>query len=369
MTDPIRIGIIGANPDRGWALSSHLPGLLVLPEFEVTAVATTREESAHASAERFGVPHAYGDGYDLIASDDVDLVSVVVKVPHHFEYLKAAIAAGKHLYSEWPLGATSEQARELVALADAAGVRHVVGLQGRKSPLVNYVRDLVAEGFVGSVLSATLSVASVGRGGPTVAEERMWAADKKSGVTTLTIMGGHNIDALRYCVGGLAELDAMLAVRYPDSKVAETGAAITVTAPDVVLVHGRLQSGAYSSISVQAGLPNGQGVVLEIQGTDGALIVTGSGSLHLNDEILTLRGMTGSGALETLAVPERYRTVPDAVPAGSARNIAALYLTLAEALESGAPIDPDFATALSLHELIDTIDRAAASGSRQALTT
>src|ERR1700733_6932511 len=114
MADPIRVGIVGANPDRGWALTSHLPGLLVLPQFAVTAVATTREESAKTSAERFGVPHAYGDANDLIASDDVDLVAVVVKVPYHFEYLKSAIAAGKHLYSEWPLGATSAQARELV---------------------------------------------------------------------------------------------------------------------------------------------------------------------------------------------------------------------------------------------------------------
>ena len=149
MAESIRVGIIGANPGRGWALTSHLPALQVLPGFEVTAVATTRQESADETAKAFGIPHAFGDATELLSHPDVDVVSVCVKVPHHYEYVRAAIEAGKHVYCEWPLGANSEQASELAALAAARGVRHVVGLQGRKSPLVNFVRDLVAEGYVG----------------------------------------------------------------------------------------------------------------------------------------------------------------------------------------------------------------------------
>jgi predicted dehydrogenase len=365
MADPIRVGIIGANPERGWALQSHLPGLVVLPEFEVIAVATTRAESAQATAELFGVRLAFADANELIASDEVDLVSVSVKVPDHYNYVKAAIAAGKHVYCEWPLGANSEQATELAALANAAGVKHVVGLQGRKSTVVNYVRDLVADGYVGEVLSATLSVAMAGRGGPTVAADRVWATDKRNGATTLSIIAGHNIDVLRYCVGGPKELDALVDVRYPEATVIETGAPVSVTSPDVVLVHGELERGGYVTINVQGGLPKGGGVAFEIQGTEGVLQVSGPGSLHLSDNALTLRGATGDAALVELDVPDTYKHVSDDVPVGTARNIAGLYQAVADAIDHGAPVDPDFDAAVSLHHLLDTIEQASTSGSRK----
>jgi predicted dehydrogenase len=367
VANPIRVGIIGANPERGWALQSHLPGLVVLPEFEVTAVATTRAESAQATAELFGVRLAFADANELIASDEVDLVSVSVKVPDHYNYVKAAIAAGKHVYCEWPLGANPEQATELAALANAAGVKHVVGLQGRKGTVVNYVRDLVADGYVGEVLSATLSVAMAGRGGPTIAADRVWATDKSNGATTLSIIAGHNIDILRYCVGEPKELDALVDVRYPQATVIETGAPLSVTAPDVVLVHGELQRGGYVAINVQGGLPKGGGVMFEIQGTEGVLQVAGPGSLHLSDNALTLRGATGDAALVELDVPDTYKIVSDDVPVGTARNIAALYQAIADAIDHDAPVDPDFDTAVSLHRLIDTIDRASTTRSRQQL--
>lgn len=361
MADPIRVGIVGANPERGWANQSHLPGLTVLQEFQLTAVATTRAASAAETAKQFGVPLAFGDGYDLIASDAVDLVAVVVKVPHHYEYLKGAIAAGKHVYSEWPLAANLEQATELAALANAAGVRHVVGLQGRKSPMIRYARDLVKAGYVGQVLSAALTVSGTGRGGPVVAEDRVWAADKANGATTLTITAGHNIDALRYIVGEPTEINAVVATRYPVATVSGTGASLAVSAPDVILVQGLLRDGGFVSINVQSGLPKGTGAVLEIQGTDGALLVSGRGSLHLSDDTMVLRGASKDGAIEPLVVPAEYDVVPKAVPVGPARNIAALYLALASAINDGIVPDPSFDTAVTMHQLIASIEQAADS--------
>ena len=369
MAETVRVGIVGANPGRGWALTAHLPGLSVLPGFEVTAVATTRQESADETAKVFGIPHAFGNASELIGHPDVDVVSVCVKVPHHYEYVRAAIEAGKHVYCEWPLGANTHQAGELAALAEARGVHHVIGLQGRKSPIMNTVRELVADGYVGTVLSATLSVAPAGTGATTVPEERVWAMDRANGATTLSIMGGHNIDVLRYCLGEPRELDAVVAVRNPNTTVTETGAAITVTSPDVVLVHGILNSGAFFSINVQAGLPKGAGALLEIQGSEGVLVVSSPTTLHLNDAALELRGAKGNGDLEHIEVAGRYRDVPDAVPVGPARNIAGLYLALGEAINNGTAVDPSFDTALSLHRLLDAISEASETGRRQILAT
>ena len=369
MAGPIRVGIVGANPDRGWALQSHLPGIVALPEFKLTAVATTRAESAFATAKRFDVPLAFGDANELIANDEVDLVSICVKVPHHYGYLKSAIAAGKHVYCEWPLGANLEQAVELADLANAAGLSHVVGLQGRKGPLVNFVRDLVADGYVGEVLSVSLNVASAGLGGPQVAQERIWAADKINGANTLSIMAGHNIDVLRYCVGDPKELKSIVAVRNPNTTVIETGAPITVTSPDVILLQGLLESGGYVAINVQTGIPRGSGALFEIQGTTGVLTIRGQGSLHLGDDSLTLTGGSGDSAVAALEVPARYNTVPDAVPVGTARNIAALYMTLGDSILDGSPADPSFDTAVELHRLLAIIDSAASNDSGLVTTT
>jgi predicted dehydrogenase len=65
----------------------------------------------------------------------VDVVVITVKVPAHAQLVQAALAAGKHVYCEWPLARTTEEAESLVALARAAGVRHTIGLQARHAPV------------------------------------------------------------------------------------------------------------------------------------------------------------------------------------------------------------------------------------------
>src|SRR5712671_5604692 len=140
----IRVGIIGANPDRGWAAQAHIPALKSLPDdFEITALSTSRRESADAASRRFGVPLAFDNTQDLVNSADVDVVAITVKVPHHFELATAALTAGKAVYCEWPLGNGLQEAQTLAALAKKQGILAVAGLQARAAPSVLYVCDLV----------------------------------------------------------------------------------------------------------------------------------------------------------------------------------------------------------------------------------
>src|SRR4051812_23646545 len=89
----IGVGVIGANPDRGWAARAHLPSIAASREFALTAVATTRRDSAEAARRRFGARHAFTDPGALVAHPDVDLVVVTVKVPVHVELVTAALDA------------------------------------------------------------------------------------------------------------------------------------------------------------------------------------------------------------------------------------------------------------------------------------
>src|SRR6202167_5413787 len=156
MAGKIRVGIVGASPSRGFASISHIPALQALPEFEIVAVCTSSQQSAEAAAKHYGVPLAFAEPAKLAAHPDVDLVTVSVKVPDHYAPVMAAIDAGKHVYCEWPLGRDTNEAVRMLDAAERRGVRHAVGLQGQVSPAINYVKDLIADGYVGQVLTATM---------------------------------------------------------------------------------------------------------------------------------------------------------------------------------------------------------------------
>src|SRR5438093_11114868 len=101
----IRVGIIGANPDRGWAAQAHIPALKSLSnDFEITALSTSRRESADAASKLFGVPFAFDNHQDLVNSAIVDVVAITGKVPYHLELATAGLGAGTAVLCGWPLG-------------------------------------------------------------------------------------------------------------------------------------------------------------------------------------------------------------------------------------------------------------------------
>ncbi len=134
--DKIRTGVIGANIHRGWAPRSDLPAITASPEFELTAVCTTRRESAEESARQFGARLAFDDYRALLVHPDIDAVAVVLRVPSHYQVTLDAIAAGKHVFTEWPLGRTLAEAEEMAAQAQRRQVQNMVGLQARVNPAI-----------------------------------------------------------------------------------------------------------------------------------------------------------------------------------------------------------------------------------------
>src|ERR1700756_917339 len=221
-----RVGIVGANPSRGFASIAHIPALKALPDFEISAVCTTRQDSAEAAARHYGVPLAFCDAEKLAQHPDVDLVTVSVKVPDHYRPVMAAIEAGKHVYCEWPLGRNTDEAIRMRDAANGRGIRHAVGLQGQMSPPINYMKDLIADGYVGRVLSATM-IGCAPNWGATI--DRAYQADFVNGANLLTITGGHQIDALCYCLGEFRELAAFVVNQRDRIPVEEIGEMIAKT--------------------------------------------------------------------------------------------------------------------------------------------
>src|SRR5881392_480510 len=179
------VGIIGVNPVRGWAATAHIPALLALPNYEIRALSAHSAESARAAGEAFGVRKVFADHEQLVTQPDVDVVAVTVKAPQHRELVSAALAAGKAVYCEWPLGRDLDEARAMAALAAEQGVRTVAGLQGRQAPAIQFVQQLLGDGYVGEVLSTTMVGVSVAGG--SVVQANAYMLDKTTGANVLTI--------------------------------------------------------------------------------------------------------------------------------------------------------------------------------------
>src|SRR5438874_8764132 len=188
------VGIIGVSPDRGWAATAHIPALRALPNYEIRALSAHSAESARAAGEAFGVSAVFSDHEKLVNQPDIDVVAVTVKVPHHRELVSAALAAGKAVYCEWALGRDLDEARAMAALATEQRVRTVVGLQARQAPAVEFVSDLLRDGYIGEVLSTTDVGLSLP--GDAVVKANAYMLDSADGANLLTIAVSHTVDTV-----------------------------------------------------------------------------------------------------------------------------------------------------------------------------
>ncbi|NUP32882.1 MAG: Gfo/Idh/MocA family oxidoreductase [Streptomycetaceae bacterium] len=366
MKERIGVGIVGGSTS-GWASLSHIPVLAASPDFALRAVSTSRASSAQAAAAQHRVT-AYDHHRDLVAHPGVDLVVVAVKVTEHLKIVSDALAAGKMVYSEWPLGNGLAEAEKLAGLARETGVRTVAGLQGRYAPEVRRARDLIQDGYIGEVLGTTM----VGSGmvwGPEVATtgQAYWY-DKANGATPLTSPTMHALDPLHFVLGEFDSLAANLTVGRKQATVAEDGSKVDVTVADQVAVIGTLDSGAAASVFYRGGTSRGDNFRWEINGSEGDLVLTADwGNMQVAD--LVLAGGRGTdSAVEPLAVPASYvDDVPAEVRGSVGANVARLYAQLARDLADGTHTVPDFEHALARHRLIDTIERAAETGTTQTV--
>ena len=358
------VGIIGVSLARGWAATAHIPALRALPNYEVRALSATNAEAARAAGEVFGVSAVFAHHEELVAQPDVDVVAVTVKVPHHRELVSAALYAGKAVYREWPPGRDVDDARAMATLAAEQGVRTVVGLQARQAPAIEFVKELLGDGYVGEVLSTTMIGVSVP--GDVVVQPNVYMLDANNGANLLTVAVGHSLDTLNHVLGEFADLSAVSGIRRPLITAEGTGEQITKTAVDQIAVVGTLTSGVIASVHVREAVAGGIGFLWEINGTDGTLRITADAALP---EIfpLTVAGTRGGG--EPVELPVRA-TLTQKWPAlislegAPAYNVGRAYAAFAEDINNGTHTVPDFADAVRRHEVLAVIEKSAATGER-----
>ena len=350
MVSTLRVGIIGVNARSGWAREAHVPAVQAVPGLDLVAVATSRQESADAAAESFGVARAYGDPLELISSPQVDIVTVAAPVPAHHDLIVAALNAGKHVVSEWPVGVDGRQTRELTARAGEAETLAVANLQARRNPAVLHALDLLAGSVLGRILGVSVSESTAGWG-PVVDESAAYLEDPASGMNLRTIQTAHTLDLAELLTGPLATISALTTVQYPEISVGPSSRRQIRVVPDHILVHGRLADGGWLDVQVAGGRPadhctfrlaiTGAEHTLELHGGSPRGFQAGRLQLRLDGQPLTVQEPSELGLVDPVV------------------NVAGVYAALRDDIVNGTRTAPRFADAAHLARLVDAISRAA----------
>lgn len=358
----IRVGIVGAG---AWAEYGHIPALKLLPDYEITAVYSRSAEKAAALAARHGIRHAVTSLSALVEHAEVDLVLVLTPAPQHEAGIRAAIAAGKDVYAEWPLTPSAAVSAELTALAERAGVRHLAGLQRRVAPGYRYLGDLLAQGYLGQLRSVRMHI-SVEYFSQRRSAALHYTVPAENYSSLLHIYGGHFLDALFSHVGFPQSLSGLAVNQFKDITLVETGATLPHTLPDQIVLSGVFGNGAVLSVHLESGKRNNYGVQIDITGSEGDLKITNATSF--GEAFNLLEGARGDAQpLAALPVPAAHDWLPANTLGGSANELAHLYAAHARDRREGTQLAPTFHDALKMHQVIDAIVESDRLGVRVVL--
>lgn len=279
----IRIGIIGA----GFARTTQIPAFQACEGARITAIASAHREHATEVAREFGIEHVTNDWRELVARDDVDLVSIVTPVVTHCEMTLAALDQGKAVLCEKPMAMNAEEALRMTERAHEAEVLALIDHELRFLRGRMIMREMLRNDEIGLVRHARLTFRSDSRADP----ERPWNwwSDAAQGGGALGAIGSHVIDGFRWLLDSdVSQVFCNLATHISERVETEGAAPRQVTSDDeanIILKFAesdltRATTGTASMSMVESGRAEHR---LEIFGSRGALMTEEGGELwHSN---------------------------------------------------------------------------------------
>ena len=290
MTEPIRIGIVGAGKNTR---DFHIPGFQAAEDVEVVSVCNRSRESSQRVADQFGIPRIHDSWLDLVEDPDINAVCIGTWPYLHCRTTLAALQANKHVLCEARMAMNIDEAR--LMLEASRGKPHLV-TQIVPSPFTfgvdATIKDLINEGFVGDLLAIDVTFSPhnfVNKEAPLT-----WRQDRDLSGNNILYMGIW-YEALIRWVGHASEVTAMTSVNVP-LRSNEEGEPIAVSVPDHVDILCRMACGAQARLRFSD--------VTGIGPKDSVWIHGSEGTLHLDPDTLKLYGgRRGEDSLKEITVP------------------------------------------------------------------
>jgi len=361
----IGVGIIGtgfmgrAHGLAYRAVSGIFPTTL-RPVLEI--VADNNGDAADRAGRQLGFKRATPNWQELVADPAIEIVSITTPNLVHREMALAAIAAGKHVHCEKPIAPNAEDARAMMAAAEAKGVRTQVGYNYLKNPLMALAREMVEAGELGEIIGFRGIHAEDYMVDPELPWN--WRVDPRGGAGVIADLGSHIVSMARFLLGPIAELTADLETVVRDRPVAPAAKERRpVEVDDIARLTLRFARGCGGSIEANW-VATGRKMQLgfELSGRKGSLVFT----QERFNELLHYR--TGEDPRQ--AGYRRIETGPQHHPYGlfcvapghqlGFNDLKTIEVAdFLEAIAGGGVKGPDFREAWEIQKVIDSAIRSA----------
>ncbi|MBE2320226.1 Gfo/Idh/MocA family oxidoreductase [Solirubrobacter sp. CPCC 204708] len=196
-----------------------------LPDAELVTVCDLRPEALESIQRRYPAVGTTQDFQDVVGDDSIDAVVISTPVSTHHRLAAAALSAGKHVFVEKPLAASSAEALDLVEIADRNNVVLMPGHTFLYSPPVMLIRDLIRSGELGEIYFISTSRVNLGLHQPDVSVA--WD------------LGPHDFSILRYWLG-----------ETPCHASALARGCVIPNTPDVAFINLEFPSGTVAHVEL-----------------------------------------------------------------------------------------------------------------------
>ena len=215
----MKIGLVGfgfMGKTHAWCVDNLNYFYKALPfDAEIAGVCASKPETTARAAEFLGVAAMTED--EMIADPSIDIIDICTPNIYHYETLKKAIAAGKHIYCEKPLCINYAQAAEIEALAREKGITAQVVFNNRFLPATLRAKQLIDEGRLGRILTFRVEYLHASATDPQ--KNAGWKQNRDiCGAGTLFDLGSHAVDMAYHLCGEIVSVKATSQIAFPERR-------------------------------------------------------------------------------------------------------------------------------------------------------
>ena len=341
---PLGVAIIGCG---GITLQNHLPGLALCPDVKVVALCDVNPASLEAARQQTGISVTSTDYNEIVRREDVNAIIIATPNVTHPPIALAAIAQGKHVMSEKPLGLNHADAKAMADAADKAGVCNMTAFTYRFVPAMRYLKHIIQRGDLGTPYHyRSCRLQDWG------SRPLGWRQVKKlAGTGELGDMLSHRIDFAHHLVGPMKRLVANVKTLTPmrGGQPNDTDDWVAILAEFKNEAIGVLESSKLASGRNESRRSLDY---VEINGSERSYVFT-TGSWN------TLQtGKAGGPGLETIEIPKEFWKVPNSPrdPAQGDPLVTFRYdqaWEFIEAIRQQRPCSPDFRDGAAAQKVMD----------------